>query len=126
MMIGRRIIKNSRVKVTIKSMGKPKTIQSRQNNKISTIMKKKILMVASAIAIVVSTSAAIFATKGWHVIDDTGCNKCVITDNVRKCGKCGSFMKDGKLEDPTTKGLTYECVFTCKNQNCKHTVRGGC
>lgn len=87
-------------------------------------MKKKVLMVSISAILVLSASAAVMAIQGWRVINDSGCNKCVITDNVRKCGQCGSFMKDGGLEK-TEKGYTWEATFTCSNSNCGHTVRGG-
>lgn len=85
-------------------------------------MKKKVLMLVAAI-IAVTASAALVAGGGWRVIDDTGCNKCTITDNTRKCGQCGSFMKQGKLEE--SKDYIWEATFTCTNANCGHTVRGG-
>ena len=85
-------------------------------------MKKKVLMLLTAI-IAISASAALVAGSGWRVINDSGCNKCVITDNTRKCGKCGSFMKSGKLEQ--SDHYTWEATFTCTNPDCGHTVRGG-
>ena len=87
-------------------------------------MKKKVVTVATAAIFVLSASAAVMAAKGWRVINDSGCNKCTITDKVRKCGKCGSFMKDGGLEK-SDKGYTWEATFTCTNSKCGHTVRGG-
>ena len=48
-------------------------------------------MIVSALGVLLSASAAIVALQGWRVINDKNCNKCVITDNVRKCGKCGGF-----------------------------------
>lgn len=86
-------------------------------------MKKKVLFVVAAAMLVFSASATIMAIQGWQVVNDQGCNKCVITDNTRKCGKCGSFMKNGKLEQ--SDNYTWEATFTCTNANCGHTVRGG-
>jgi len=86
-------------------------------------MKKKVLTVATAVIFVLSASAAVMAAKGWRVINDSGCNKCTITDNVRKCGQCGSFMNSGKAEP--SKDYIWEATFTCSNSKCGHTVRGG-
>ena len=87
-------------------------------------MNKKVLIVMSSAIIALSASAAVMAIQGWQVVDDSGCNKCTITDNVRKCGQCGSFMKSGKAE-PSEKGYVWEADFTCSNSKCGHTVRGG-
>ena len=86
-------------------------------------MKKNLLLMATAIIIAVSSSATIMAIQGWQVVDDKGCDKCIITDNTRKCGKCGSFMNSGKLEK--SDNYIWEATFTCTNANCGHTVRGG-
>lgn len=85
-------------------------------------MKKKMLMLVAAI-IAVSASASLVAGGGWRVISDPGCNKCIITDNTRKCGQCGSFMKSGKMEP--SDDYVLEAIFTCTNADCGHTVRGG-
>ncbi len=87
-------------------------------------MKKKLFAVSISAILVLSASATIMAIQGWRVISDPGCNKCVITDDVRKCGKCGSFMKDGGLQE-SDRGYTWEATFTCSNSKCGHTVRGG-
>ena len=87
-------------------------------------MRKKVLMIAAAGILAVSAPAALLAMKGWHVINDSGCNKCVITDVERKCGKCGGFLESKKKKKSNTKGVSYEATFTCKK--CKHSAIGGC
>ena len=88
------------------------------------IMNKKVLIVMSSAIIALSASAAVMAIQGWRVVSDPGCNKCVITDNVRKCGQCGSFMTIGEMQK-SEKGYVWEADFTCSNSKCGHTVRGG-
>ena len=104
-------------------MEKPKTIKSRQNEIKHTIMKKKVLSLSISAILVLSASAAAMAIQGWRVISDSGCNKCVITDNVRKCGKCGSFMNAGEMQK-SEKGYIYETDFTCSNEQCGHKEIG--
>ncbi|MBR3443877.1 MAG: hypothetical protein IKG96_09515 [Bacteroidaceae bacterium] len=87
-------------------------------------MKRNLLVALAAIAITLSSSAAIFATKGWHVISDPNCNKCTITNSERICGKCGGFLESGTMKKSNTKGVSYEATFTCKK--CKHSAIGGC
>ncbi len=87
-------------------------------------MKKKVLALSISAILVLSASAAVMAIQGWRVISDPGCNKCVITDTERKCGKCGSFMTTGEMQK-SEKGYVWEADFTCSNSKCGHTVRGG-
>ncbi len=86
-------------------------------------MKKNLL--TSAITIIaISASAALVAGGGWRVINDSGCNKCIITDYRTKCGQCGSFMRGQGLEK-SDKGYRFEQTYICSNTNCRHSVRGG-
>lgn len=79
-------------------------------------------MVAALIAL--SASAALVAGSTWRVINDSGCNRCIITDSKTRCGQCGSFMRGQGLED-SDKGYRWEQTYKCTNPNCRHTVRGG-
>lgn len=87
-------------------------------------MKKKTLFILATLAVVLLMSSLTALNGHWRAIDDKNCNKCVITDTERKCGKCGSFMSDGRVRD-STRGYVWECTFTCKNPSCGHLVIGG-
>lgn len=86
-------------------------------------MKKKMLAMVMGI-IALSASAALVAGSTWRVIDDSGCNRCIITDSRTKCGQCGSFMRGQGLEK-SNKGYRFEQTYICSNANCRHSVRGG-
>ena len=115
-------------------------------------MKKKILSIVIAVIIAVSVPAALLAMiswpsqswpttnigeswsketsinqptrteSSWVKVSDPNCNKCIMNDTTRKCGKpnCGGFMysvdgtgsyeKDGYLK------YDYKC------NKCSHTI----
>lgn len=82
-------------------------------------MKKKILSMLVAV-VAISASAAFVINGSWRVIKDSGCNRCVITNNTRKCGQCGGFLNIGRLEPSDS--YRWEAKFTCSS--CRHQVRG--
>lgn len=84
-------------------------------------MKKNVLLMATSIIIAVSASAGLNAVKSsWVKISDPDCNKCVMNDIDRKCGKCGGFMAQvdgtGKFESDGYLKYDYKC------KKCEHTI----
>lgn len=84
-------------------------------------MKKKVLtMILTAIIAIMATSAFAEVMGKWLCVNDS-CRGCVITDNTRKCGRCGSFMNSGRMEDA---GQGWWAVpFTCSNRQCGHSCK---
>lgn len=84
-------------------------------------MKKKVLSVASAVIMAISTSAAITAVMSTWVKVSDSCDKCVMNDTTRKCGKpnCGGFMESvegtSKVDGSYIKS-NYKC------NKCGHTI----
>lgn len=83
-------------------------------------MKKNVLIVTTSVLLFISASAAITAAKpSWIKVSDS-CNKCVMNNIDRICGKCGGFMAgvDGttKVESDGYIKSTYKC------KKCGHTI----
>lgn len=57
----------------------------------------------------------------WVKISDD-CDKCVVNDTDRKCGKCGGFLSEKCTE---VKGGYIYYTLTCKicSHNCKYKVK---
>lgn len=81
---------------------------------------KKILVVFAGVVLTISTSAAIMGST-WVKVSDPDCNKCIMNDTQRICGKpnCKGFMAQvdgtGKYEDGYLK-YNYRC------KKCGHTI----
>lgn len=85
-------------------------------------MKKKVLtiIVTAFIAIIATSAFAEVMKSKWKCMEDR-CGRCVITDTTRKCGRCGSFMNSGRMED---EGQGWWAIpFTCSNRQCGHTCK---
>lgn len=77
-------------------------------------MKKKSLLLLIAASII--TISAFAASGVWYRVSDS-CNKCVVNDIDRICGKCKGFLnQDGESEN---KGDYLESKYKCNN--CPHT-----
>ncbi|MBQ8064718.1 MAG: hypothetical protein IJ200_03560 [Prevotella sp.] len=86
-------------------------------------MKKKVLVVLTATVLALSASAAISAVmSSWVKVSDPDCDKCIMNDTTRKCGKpnCGGFMESvsgtGKFESDGYLKYNYKC------KKCGHTI----
>lgn len=89
-------------------------------------MKKNVLTVVTAVTLALSATAGITAVmSSWVKVSDPDCNKCVMNDIDRKCGKCGGFMESvdgtGKFESDGYLKYNYKCkkcghVITYKNK----------
>ena len=79
-------------------------------------MKRKLLLMATATLL----AFAVYATTAsqWVKVNDS-CNKCVMNDSTRKCGKCGGFMES------VSGTSTYDNGYVKSNYKCKkcgHTI----
>lgn len=68
-------------------------------------------------AVTIAMAAYAMATGEYKIVSDS-CGKCVLTEKVRKCGKCGGFMNDrysGKQKD----GWAF---YDAKCKDCPHAA----
>lgn len=84
-------------------------------------MKKKLLLMVTAVIIAVSGSATITAVMSTWVMVNDPCKKCRVSDDVKYCGKCkDDTMYDSKHRSyKEGKHYVTEYVYKCKE--CEHT-----
>lgn len=87
------------------------------------IMKKLSITLAMSLMTFLSVAVAAVVTGSvWVKVSDPGCNKCVMNDLERKCGKpnCGGFMASVDGTGKYVEGGYLQYNYKCKK--CGHTI----